>query len=125
MTEQEKILVSFTALFQEAKEVQFDFSWSDRAGHFQPAVCKSFGTRDVLLRAETPGHRRILILVQPLGNTVLYDRYVPSDKRRNYIAYDDSTTVLSNNEDERVMTLKIWDVFIKDYTLRKEVMALA
>lgn len=125
MTEQEKILIGFTNLYQKAKPIPFDLSWSDGIGHFQQAVYKSFDTRDVLLRAETPGHRRIMILVQTLGNVVLYDRYAPEDRRGNYIAFDSRDTCICNEESLRVLTLKRWDDFLHDYQLRMQTVQLA
>lgn len=76
--------------------IEFNKEWSDGQGGFGPAI----GHPDLqslcpgeIIKSETPGHRRMILIGTSYGPAVVYERYMPRDKRGQEYFCEASTTL--------------------------------
>ena len=68
----------FDFAFNKAREIQFDKAWSNGTGYFDYATDSDVAPKVAnggMVKATTPGGRRILIIGTHIGNAVIFDRY--------------------------------------------------
>ena len=87
----------FENTFTKIKRVlEFNKEWSDGQGGFGPAVSHSDFQclyPGEIVKSETPGKRRMIIVGTTYGPAIIYERYMPRDKRGQVYYCDASTTL--------------------------------
>lgn len=104
----------FENTFTKIKTVlEFNKEWSDGQGGFGPAVSHSDFQRlypGEIVKSETPGQRRMIIVGTTYGPAIIYERYMPRDKRGQDYYCDASTTLhafFNDHFDEGALTSKL------------------
>lgn len=107
----------FENVFSKIKtKIEFNKEWFDGQGGFGPAVSHS----DLqslrpgeIIRSETPGQRRMIIIGTAYGPAIVYELHMSIDKRDQEYCCDASTTLhafFNDRFDKGALTCKLQSV---------------
>lgn len=85
-----KVLALFNRAYNQiAHDVEYDRKWSDGKGYHTPFSehQNQFDQHEAgsVFRVLTPGDRRMIIVKTPYGAMLIYERYIPNDKRGQFL----------------------------------------
>jgi len=104
----------FENAFSKIKNsIDFNREWSDGQGCFGPAVSHPDFQKLLpgeIAKSESPGHRRMIMVGTVYGPAVIYERYMPNDRRGQEYYCEASTTLhafFNDHFDEGALTCKL------------------